>query len=60
MNVALTAFKIDLNMYLSSNHDIIVAEVDGRGTARRGKANLFANYRRLGTDEINDQVIIAK
>jgi len=47
-------------MYLSINHDIIVAEVDGRGTERRGSNTLFANYKKLGTVEIYDQMTIAK
>lgn len=47
-------------MYLSSNHDIIVAEVDGRGTGLRGSRTLFANYMRIGTGEVDDQIIVAK
>jgi len=47
-------------MYLSINHDIVVAEVDGRGTGRRGSNTLFANYKKLGTAEIYDQMTIAK
>lgn len=59
-NVALDKFDVDLNMYLSINHDIVVAEVDGRGTGRRGSNTLFANYKKLGSTEIYDQTIIAK
>lgn len=47
-------------MYLSSNHDIIVAIVDGRGTSRRGLRTLFSNYKKLGTDEVDDQIIVTK
>lgn len=47
-------------MYLSINHDVVVAEVDGRGTGRRGNNTLFANYKKLGTIEIDDQFTIAK
>ncbi|XP_016661848.1 venom dipeptidyl peptidase 4 isoform X1 [Acyrthosiphon pisum] len=59
-NIALDEFNLDLNMYLSINHDIVVAEVDGRGTGRRGSNTLFANYKKLGTVEIYDQMTIAK
>lgn len=59
-NVALDEFDLDLNTYLSVNHDIIVAKVDGRGTGRRGCKTLYANYKRLGTGEVDDQIIVAK
>ncbi|XP_060847595.1 venom dipeptidyl peptidase 4-like [Rhopalosiphum padi] len=60
LNIALDEFNIDLNMYLSANHEIVVALVDGRGTERRGSNTLFANYKKLGTVEIYDQITIAK
>jgi len=47
-------------MYLSINHNIVVAEVDGCGSGRRGSNTLFANYKKLGTSEIYDQTTIAK
>lgn len=47
-------------MYLSSNYEFIIAEVDARGTAGRGSDNLFANYMKLGTVEIDDQITVAK
>jgi len=47
-------------MYLSANHEIVVALVDGRGTERRGSNTLFANYKKMGTVEIYDQITIAK
>lgn len=58
--MAVNKFRLDLNTYLSVNHDIIVAAVDGRGTERRGSRTLFANYKKLGTAEIDDQIIVAK
>lgn len=59
-NVALDQFDVNINTYLSVNHDIIVAHVDGRGTPRRGCNILYANYKKLGTGEIDDQIIVAK
>lgn len=53
-------YKIDINMYLSANHDIVVAEIDGRGTGGRGSETLFANYLKLGTGEVQDQITVAK
>ncbi|VVC36524.1 Dipeptidylpeptidase IV, N-terminal domain,Peptidase S9, prolyl oligopeptidase, catalytic [Cinara cedri] len=60
VNVALDKFQIDLDMYLSVNHNIIVACIDGRGTELRGTDTLFENYKKLGTGEIDDQIIVAK
>ncbi|XP_025191243.1 venom dipeptidyl peptidase 4-like isoform X2 [Melanaphis sacchari] len=60
LNIALDEFNIDLNMYLSINHEIVVALVDARGTERRGSNTLFSNYKKLGTVEIYDQITIAK
>lgn len=51
---------MDINVYLCVNHDFVVAEIDGRGTSRRGSRTLFANYKKLGTKEIDDQIAIAK
>lgn len=59
-NVALDEFDMDLNTYLSASHGIVVAMVDGRGTGRRGCKTLYENYKRLGTNEIDDQIIVAK
>lgn len=60
LNTVLDEFQIDLNTYLSANNNIIIAKVDGRGTGRRGNRTLFANYKKLGTGEIDDQIIVAK
>ncbi|VVC29748.1 Hypothetical protein CINCED_3A012805 [Cinara cedri] len=52
-------FSVEWNMYFSSNKNVIVAQIDGRGSGRRGDKNMFANYRKLGTYEIEDQIFVA-
>jgi len=58
-NLALNKFSLEWNTYFSSSKNIVVAQIDGRGTGRRGDKNLFSNYRKLGTYEIEDQIYIA-
>ncbi|KAE9544117.1 hypothetical protein AGLY_001806 [Aphis glycines] len=57
-NLALNMYSIEWNKYFSSNKNVIIAQIDGRGSGRRGDRNLFANYRKLGTYEIEDQVFV--
>ena len=47
-------FNIDWEHYLSSVHNVIIAYVDGRGTGGRGDRWLHANYKNLGTTEVED------
>nr|XP_054753411.1 inactive dipeptidyl peptidase 10-like isoform X2 [Lytechinus pictus] len=42
--------------YLSSNHHVIIARIDGRGSAYNGQKLLYEIYKRLGTVEIEDQI----
>jgi len=58
-NLALNKFSLEWNMYFSSSKNVIVAQIDGRGSGRRGDRNMFANYRKLGTYEIEDQIFVA-
>ncbi|XP_068101776.1 prolyl endopeptidase FAP [Hyperolius riggenbachi] len=51
-----TSFKVSWSTYLASSEDIIVATVDGRGTAYRGDKFMHALYKRLGTLEVEDQI----
>lgn len=53
-------FNIDMDTYLSVNHEFIVVYIDGRGTERKGSNTLFENYKKLGTGEVDDSIIIAK
>uniref|UniRef100_A0A674KCX4 Fibroblast activation protein alpha n=1 Tax=Terrapene triunguis TaxID=2587831 RepID=A0A674KCX4_9SAUR len=53
-------FGISWITYLASREEIIVALVDGRGTAFQGDKMLHAVYRKLGVYEIEDQISAAK
>lgn len=59
-NLALNRYSMEWNMYFSSNKNVIIAQIDGRGSGRRGDRNLFANYRKLGTYEIEDQIFVTR
>ncbi|XP_050530532.1 venom dipeptidyl peptidase 4-like isoform X2 [Daktulosphaira vitifoliae] len=59
-NLALNVFVIDYNTYFSTAHNVIIAEIDGRGSGRKGDSHLFANYKKLGTVEIEDQITVTK
>lgn len=59
-NAVLDEFRMDVNTYLSANHLIIVAAVDGRGTGGRGSRVLYADYKRLGTGDVDDQIAVAR
>ncbi|XP_078250909.1 prolyl endopeptidase FAP isoform X2 [Pogona vitticeps] len=49
-------FGITWLTYLASKEDIVVALVDGRGTAYQGDKMLHAVYRKLGVYEVDDQI----
>uniref|UniRef100_A0A8C4V3C9 Fibroblast activation protein alpha n=1 Tax=Falco tinnunculus TaxID=100819 RepID=A0A8C4V3C9_FALTI len=53
-------FSISWITYLASKEEIIVALVDGRGTAYQGDKILHAVYRRLGVYEVEDQISAVK
>ncbi|KAM3916769.1 prolyl endopeptidase FAP-like [Leptodactylus fuscus] len=53
-------FFISWRTYLASTEDIIVASVDGRGTAYQGDKFMHAVYKKLGTLEIEDQIFAVK
>lgn len=52
-------WSVHWGTYLTSTHDIIYAEIDGRGSGLRGDENLFKIYMNLGTVEIEDQLATA-
>lgn len=43
--------------YLKSSQQVVVASLDGRGSAARGDKFMYEIYRRLGTVEVEDQLI---
>ncbi|XP_031816436.1 prolyl endopeptidase FAP isoform X2 [Sarcophilus harrisii] len=53
-------FAVSWITYLASKEDIIVALVDGRGTAFQGDKLLYAVYRKLGVYEVEDQISAVK
>ncbi|XP_031781450.1 venom dipeptidyl peptidase 4 [Nasonia vitripennis] len=53
-------FKIDWNVYLSSRKNIIIAQIDGRGSGGQGYQLLHEVYKRLGTVEITDQLEVTE
>ncbi|KAL4217252.1 Inactive dipeptidyl peptidase 10 [Mactra antiquata] len=53
-------FNIGWEEYLCSTHSIIIVYVDARGTAGRGNRWLHANYKRLGSVEVEDTIRAAR
>ncbi|KAL1124200.1 hypothetical protein AAG570_001970, partial [Ranatra chinensis] len=53
-------FNVAWHTYLTVNQNIIYAMIDGRGSGLKGHKMLFANYRHLGTLEIQDQINVTK
>ncbi|XP_053327008.1 prolyl endopeptidase FAP [Spea bombifrons] len=56
----LHTFSIGWKTYLASSEEIIVASVDGRGTAFQGDKFMHAVYKRLGTYEVEDQIFAVR
>ncbi|KAM9305679.1 prolyl endopeptidase FAP-like [Gastrophryne carolinensis] len=50
------AYSFGWRTYLSGTEEIIVATVDGRGTAYQGDTFMHAIYKKLGTLEVEDQI----
>ncbi|XP_063983227.1 uncharacterized protein LOC135165658 [Diachasmimorpha longicaudata] len=53
-------FKIDWNTYLASRKNVIVAQIDGRGSGGQGYKLLHEVYYRLGTVEVADQLEVTE
>lgn len=51
-----SVFAINWISYLASKEGIVIALVDGRGTAFQGDKLLYAVYRKLGVYEVEDQI----
>ncbi|KAK4467695.1 hypothetical protein MN116_008631 [Schistosoma mekongi] len=54
--VVTSAFTIDWLTYMSATAKVIVAQVDGRGTAGRGRVYEQSIYKKFGVAEIEDQL----
>uniref|UniRef100_A0A6I8QKT8 Dipeptidyl-peptidase 4 n=1 Tax=Xenopus tropicalis TaxID=8364 RepID=A0A6I8QKT8_XENTR len=53
-------FSVGYSTYLASTEGIIVASLDGRGTAYQGDKFMHAIYKKLGTVEVEDQIFAAR
>ncbi|KAM4626104.1 prolyl endopeptidase FAP-like [Discoglossus pictus] len=53
-------FSIGWKTYLASSEEIIVASLDGRGTAYQGDKFMHAIYKKLGTLEVEDQIFAVR
>ena len=49
-------FRLGWDAYLSSKENIIIVQVDGRGSGSRGETYLHSIYKNLGTLEVQDQI----
>uniref|UniRef100_A0A8C5R4I7 Fibroblast activation protein alpha n=1 Tax=Leptobrachium leishanense TaxID=445787 RepID=A0A8C5R4I7_9ANUR len=56
----LHSFSIGWKTYLASSEEVIVASVDGRGTAYQGDKFMHSIYKRLGTCEVEDQIFAVR
>lgn len=54
------AYRINWATYLASTEGVIVASFDGRGSGYQGDKIMHAIYRRLGTYEVEDQILAAR
>lgn len=53
-------YRVNWATYLASTEKIIVASFDGRGSGYQGDEIMHKLYKRLGTDEVQDQITAAK
>ncbi|XP_036146942.1 dipeptidyl aminopeptidase-like protein 6 isoform X3 [Monomorium pharaonis] len=53
-------FEVDWNTYLASRRNIIVAQIDGRGSGGQGYKLLHEVYYRLGSVEVADQLEVTE
>lgn len=53
-------WKVDWSSYLASARDIVVAQIDGRGSAGQGYLLLHQVYHRLGSVEVADQLEVTE
>ena len=53
-------FKFDWGTVLASERNIIVVEIDGRGSGGQGYQLMHEVYHRLGTVEVADQLEVTE
>lgn len=49
-------YRVNWSTYLASTEKVIVASFDGSGSGYQGDVLMHKIYRRLGTDEVEDQI----
>ncbi|XP_052248181.1 dipeptidyl peptidase 4-like isoform X2 [Dreissena polymorpha] len=54
------AFSLGWEDYLASSHNIVIGYADPRGSSGRGDAWRHANYRHLGTTEVDDSIVAGR
>ncbi|XP_071792370.1 A-type potassium channel modulatory protein DPP6-like isoform X4 [Asterias amurensis] len=53
-------FELGWNAYLSSKYYVIIVNIDGRGSGFQGQKHLYKIFKRLGTYEVEDQLIAVR
>lgn len=53
-------FKVDWNTYMASRKNVIVAQIDGRGSGGQGHQLLHEVYMKLGSVEVADQLEVTE
>lgn len=48
------------DIYMTTNREVIYAQIDGRGTGNKGKKTLFSVNNKLGIFEVEDQIFVTK
>ncbi|XKL65660.1 hypothetical protein PGB90_009080 [Kerria lacca] len=59
-NQVFNRYKVSWETYFCLNNDVIIAYIDGRGSGLKGDDMLFANYKKLGSVEIEDQINVTR
>ncbi|XP_052237894.1 dipeptidyl peptidase 4-like [Dreissena polymorpha] len=54
------AFSLGWEDYLASSHNIVIGYADPRGSSGRGDAWRHADYRHLGTTEVDDSIVAGR
>ena len=53
------SFTLGFGAYITTNRSVIYGMIDGRGSGLKGDRMKFSLYRRLGTFEVIDQILVA-
>lgn len=54
------SFTVGFEGYMTTNREVIYAQIDGRGTGNKGKDLLFTVNNHLGEFEVEDQIAVTK